>query len=202
MARRPPCRAEADALEARTGAGEALIGMLLLGFITALPELAVTVTASAAGNAPLAVNNLLGGMSLNVALLAASDAAVRRGALGVGAWTAAIGAGYLACLWLVKRTQGRRPRVANEAAASGEPGEARHERRGVRRILGSIALGALFILAAGHLLARSGDAIAEQTGLGADFFGAAFLALATSLPISSGSPCFSWPMQRTTGLRC
>jgi cation:H+ antiporter len=59
----------ADRLQARTGIGEALIGMLLLGFISALPELAVSVSASWAGNAQLAVNNLLGGMALNVAIL-------------------------------------------------------------------------------------------------------------------------------------
>jgi cation:H+ antiporter len=206
---------QADALEVRTGAGEALIGMLLLGFITALPELSVTVTASLAGNASLAVNNLLGGMSLNVALLAASDAAVRREALtsavasptpllqgslvvvllalvgsatvvgdvalfGVGAWTIAIAAAYLACLWLIRRTRGRRTWVPEGVRP--QPQEERHESRSVARILASAAAGAAFILAAGYVLARSGDTIAEQTGLGASFFAAAFLAAATSLP--------------------
>jgi cation:H+ antiporter len=38
------------------------------------------------------------------------------------------------------------------------------------------------ILAAGFLLARSGAAIAEQTGLGTNFFGVVLLAAATSLP--------------------
>jgi cation:H+ antiporter len=71
----------ADRLQARTGIGEAMIGMLLLGFISALPELAVTVSASWSGNAQLAVNNLLGGMAFNVAILAAADAAVREEAL-------------------------------------------------------------------------------------------------------------------------
>ena len=66
----------ADRIERITGAGEALVGMLLLGFITALPELGVTMTASYAGNAPLAVNGLLGGMALNVAILAAADVMV------------------------------------------------------------------------------------------------------------------------------
>lgn len=71
----------ADAIQKVAGLGEALIGMLLLGLITALPELAVTVTASYAGNANLAINNLLGGMALNVAILAAADAAIKREAL-------------------------------------------------------------------------------------------------------------------------
>jgi cation:H+ antiporter len=71
----------ADALQSRTGFGEALVGVFLLGFISALPELAVSVSASLAGNAQLAANNLLGGLALNIALLAAADAAVRHEAL-------------------------------------------------------------------------------------------------------------------------
>lgn len=71
----------ADAIQARTGMGQAVGGMLLLGFITALPEASVTTTAAYHGHAQLAVNNLLGGLALNVAILAAADAAVRREAL-------------------------------------------------------------------------------------------------------------------------
>lgn len=208
---------QADALEARTGAGEALIGMLLLGFITALPELSVTLTASFAGNAPLAVNNLLGGMSLNVALLAFADALVRREALtsavasptpllqgalvvvllaaaasatvvgdvpvfGIGLWLWGIAGGYVVCLWLVKKTRHRRPWVPEGNGAPAREHEKKREERSPGRILASTAFGAAFILAAGFVLARSGEALAEQTGLGASFFGAAFLALATSLP--------------------
>lgn len=208
---------QADALQARTGAGEALIGMLLLGLITALPELSVTLTASFAGNAPLAVNNLLGGMSLNVALLAFADALVRREALtsaiasptpllqgalavvllsaaasatvvgdvpvlGIGLWLWAIAAGYVACLWLVKKTRGRRSWVPAGDGGQAPDGEEQREDRSAVRILASAAFGAAFILAAGFVLARSGEALATQTGLGASFFGAAFLALATSLP--------------------
>ena len=45
-----------------------------------------------------------------------------------------------------------------------------------------IALVAVAILAGGFVLARSGEALAEQTGLGASFVGAVLLALCTSLP--------------------
>ena len=38
------------------------------------------------------------------------------------------------------------------------------------------------ILVAGYTLAKTGDALAEQTGLGSSFFGAVFLAVSTSLP--------------------
>jgi len=49
-------------------------------------------------------------------------------------------------------------------------------------LIGRTVLGAGAILIAGYAIARSGEALAEQTGLGASFFGAVFLALSTSLP--------------------
>lgn len=210
----------ADAIEARTGAGEALIGMLLLGVITALPEIAVTVTASYAGNAALAVNNLLGGMALNVAILAAADAAVRREALtsaiasptpllqgtllilmlalvaggtlaetrpllGIGAWSWALLAAYIGCLLAIRKTRGRTPWVPGERD-TGHADAQEHAPAGPDDRLGKLvaktALGAAAILAAGYALAKTGDALAEQTGLGSSFFGAVFLALSTSLP--------------------
>jgi cation:H+ antiporter len=48
-------------------------------------------------------------------------------------------------------------------------------------ILKTIAAGAV-IVCAGFLLARTGESLAEQSGLGTNFFGAVFLAFATSLP--------------------
>lgn len=70
-----------DALAIRTGMGHALVGMLLLGGITSLPELANVITASAAGVPALAVNNLLGSAAINILLLAAVDAFIGRGAV-------------------------------------------------------------------------------------------------------------------------
>jgi cation:H+ antiporter len=71
----------ADALARTTGLGHAVIGLLLLAGVTSLPEIAVTVTASATGNAQLAVNNLLGSVAMQVALLAVADAVIGRDAL-------------------------------------------------------------------------------------------------------------------------
>lgn len=65
----------------RTGVGRALVGMLMLGGITSLPELANVVGASTAGQPALAVNNLLGSAAINVFLLAAVDAVVGRRAV-------------------------------------------------------------------------------------------------------------------------
>ena len=71
----------ADAIAERTGLGEAVMGVLLLGGITSLPEIAVAGTASFGGNAPLAVNNLLGGFAMQVAILAVADLVIRKSAL-------------------------------------------------------------------------------------------------------------------------
>lgn len=69
--------AHADAIARITGLGQAVVGMLLLGGITSLPEIAVSVTASLRGSAGLAVSNILGGVALQVAIIAIGDALLR-----------------------------------------------------------------------------------------------------------------------------
>lgn len=70
-----------DEISKRTGLGKAFTGMVLLGGITSLPEIATTLTASLSGSAPLAVNNIMGGVAMQVAILAVADAATRQHAL-------------------------------------------------------------------------------------------------------------------------
>jgi len=70
-----------DGIASRTGLGAAFTGILLLGGITSLPEIATVSTAAATGNPALAVNNLLGSAAINVLLLAVADAAIGRDAL-------------------------------------------------------------------------------------------------------------------------
>lgn len=73
----------ADALADRTGVGRAFIGALLLGGITSLPEGVTTITASAIGSVSLAVNNIFGGVAMQVAVLAVADAAIPGRAISV-----------------------------------------------------------------------------------------------------------------------
>lgn len=70
-----------DAIAVKTGLGQAFVGMLLLGGITSLPEIANSITSSWIGNPALAVNNLLGSASINLLLLAIVDAFIGRDAL-------------------------------------------------------------------------------------------------------------------------
>lgn len=71
----------ANVISERTGLGQALIGFLLLGGVTSLPELAVAVSASVAGDDALAVTSILGGVAMQVAILAVADIVIGRRAL-------------------------------------------------------------------------------------------------------------------------
>jgi cation:H+ antiporter len=70
-----------DAIAEKTGLGQAFVGMLLLGGITSLPEIANTMTSSWNGNPALAINNLLGSAAINILLLAVADAFIGREAV-------------------------------------------------------------------------------------------------------------------------
>lgn len=71
----------ADAIADRKQWGKAIVGLILLATVTSLPEIATTLTASAKGNAGLALNNLFGGISMQTAILGVVDAFIVRGAL-------------------------------------------------------------------------------------------------------------------------
>lgn len=111
--------------------------------------------------------------------------------LGAGAWTWALLAGYVFAirtvsrapdrqLWVARRTEGQR--AAGRRAGQAEPPAGDEP---VRPLVVRLAVGGAVILCAGFLLSRSGEAIAVQTGLGNSFFGAVFVAIATSLPETS-----------------
>ncbi len=57
----------------RTGLGKGVAGMLVLGGITSLPELATATSAAAMGAPLLSLNNILGSASFNILLLALAD---------------------------------------------------------------------------------------------------------------------------------
>jgi cation:H+ antiporter len=215
----------ADALVAQTGLGHAVMGVVLLGGVTSLPEIAVAVTATLEGTPLLAVNNVIGSAAINVVILAACDAALRRDALtsvqgssgvlltgvvsivlmalvaaaslvgdrpfaGMGIWAWIILAAYLASVRLIARPHAReswRPvdldRRSGEQRDAEGPSEDRDDQDGsVRATTVRIVGVGIVIVVAGFLLARSGDALAAATGLGASFFGAVVLGFATSLP--------------------
>lgn len=206
----------ADAISEMTGLGQAFIGMLLLGGITSLPEIAVTVTAGATGSAGLAVSNILGGVALQVVVIAVGDSLLRGHAMtfqiakpvillqgvfcclllcmmvaailvgdvavvGVGLWSTGILLAGILMMWLISRYKG-----SQRWRPIPEPTHERGEKKGKpdslrRAVLLTSAMGSV-IVAAGFLLARTGEAIAGHTGISENFVGATLVGVSTSLP--------------------
>lgn len=73
----------ADRIARITGIGHMAVGLVLLGGVTSLPEIAVAVFSASAENPALAVNNLLGGIAMQKAILAGTDAIIGKDALTV-----------------------------------------------------------------------------------------------------------------------
>jgi cation:H+ antiporter len=71
----------ADELAERFSLSRAMLGLLLLAGVTSLPEIATGFTAALEGHPTLAVNNLLGGIAMQVALLAVADFIIGKDAL-------------------------------------------------------------------------------------------------------------------------
>ncbi len=205
----------ADAISAKTGIGQATMGVLLLGGVTSSPELAVAVTATLQGTPLLSINDVLGSASVNLIVLAIADVAfgreplttrvpslgvVLQGVIGmmVMALVAAgtfvdgpviLGVGLLSWLIVIAYAVGIRVLLNSRADAHWKRvpriKEDDHPGTGSRplgRLIGLTAAAALVILVAGFLLARTGEALAERTGLGTSFFGVIVLAFATSTP--------------------
>lgn len=68
---------DGDTIAERSGLGGMVVGMLLLGGATSLPEVATDVSAALAGAPDLAVGDLLGSSMANMAILAVVDLAYR-----------------------------------------------------------------------------------------------------------------------------
>ena len=62
-----------DSLDRRLGLGDALGGLILLAIAGTLPEIAIVASASLAGNLPLAVGNLIGGIAIQTLVLVVLD---------------------------------------------------------------------------------------------------------------------------------
>jgi len=213
----------ADAISARTRLSQAVLGMILLGIATSLPEVATTVTAAWLGNAALLAGNLFGGVALQTAILAVVDLIAVRGRplayftpqpvlllqgvmlllllalavagaaagepltmYGIGVTPVLLFAGYLLVIrWSQPGDYLPRWRAVNapdeEQVENQDAGRA-EQHLSDSRLYTYTTASALVILAAGWVLAQTGDAIARQTNLGSSFVGVALVAASTSLP--------------------
>lgn len=211
----------ANTISQKTGIGQATIGVLMLGGITSLPEVAVALTSSISGDAALAVNSVLGGVAMQVAILAVADAIIGKRALtsvvpdptvmvqaglkilllsivaaaimvgdfpvlGAGVWMWLLLMVTGLSFWVIAQNPGKRSWLASGSDGREERDNQAQAHKGSDTSLESVitkaAIAGAVIIAAGYVLSRSADVIAEETGLGDSFVGAVFLAISTSLP--------------------
>ena len=212
----------ADRIAEATGLGRDVLGILLLGGVTSLPELAVAVSATLAGTPVLGISDALGSASVQLLILAIADAIAGRQALtsapgtpavmlqatlgivllslvvgaglagdvlvwGMGAWSWLMAVCYIGAIWMISRSHGagawvpgRNPTPEPRADKADSEQETPLRPLVLRTVA---AAGA--ILVGGFVLARTGEALAEQTGLGMSFFGAVLLGFSTALPEAS-----------------
>ncbi|MGV3592318.1 MAG: sodium:calcium antiporter [Gammaproteobacteria bacterium] len=207
----------ADTIATVTGLGRAIVGILLLGGVTSLPEIAVATTATLQGTPALTINDILGSAAINVVILAVADAVSGRRALtavqdspvlmlqgvlgmlllacaaapvitgerlvaGLGTWSWIMLAAYLAAIRIIAKSNTDRAWRAAEREHGAQHDNGDTSDESLKSLILKTAAAAAVILFAGFLLARTGEGLAEQSGLGTSFFGAIFLAFATSLP--------------------
>lgn len=67
-----------DRLADRTGLGETMAGIILVGAVTALPGLITSVLGAARGEAEFAISNALGGIAIQTTFIVLADLAYRR----------------------------------------------------------------------------------------------------------------------------
>jgi cation:H+ antiporter len=104
--------------------------------------------------------------------------------LGMGGWSWVMLGLYLAAIGMLAKSQGLQSWIpqGGQHAQDAQTDSQGSEARSLRRLIGGTAVAGAVILAAGFCLAKAGEGLANQTGLGTSFFGAVFLGLATSLP--------------------
>ena len=200
-----------DVIATRTGLGGLFVGMLLMAAATSLPEIVTDISAAASGAPDLAIGDLFGSSMANMAILALVDL-LHRGrvwpstglgharlasiaialtaivCLGIispigvsigwiGIESVVVVAAYiLAAAWIHRSQRGDAVLEPVGLEADEVPAPS------VRRASLLFAGGAVLILVAAPVMARSAQGIAESTGIAESFVGVTLLALATSLP--------------------
>lgn len=130
--------------------------------------------------------------TLGIVLLAVTAVAMAVGDVlmfGVGLWSSALFLLCLGALWMSARYERRKVWVAfdHDPDAEGEkeegdPDEGSNQDESLAMLVAKLAAVSAVIFSAGFSLSLTGDALAEQTGLGTSFVGFLLVGISTSLP--------------------
>jgi cation:H+ antiporter len=186
-----------------------VLGALLIGVGTSLPEAVVSILAAVNGSGALAFGNLLGSNAANIGLVlgvaAVASAAplvvdsgilTREVPLSLGAsllFAVFVLAGMpwpLGVLLLVSAVLVARILLAHDRGEPEPPGDIELEREveqfsttvSVRREAGRAVVGLLFTLGAAQLVLSGATGVADSLGIGEGLVGLAIVAVGTSLP--------------------
>jgi cation:H+ antiporter len=204
-----------DAIADRTGIGQAFAGMLLLGGITSLPEIAAVSGASQIATlSPAAITSVVPGAAtllqgaLGIIALALTAAGIAVGevrVLGVGAWSFVLFVFVVFSFSLASRYAKHSPwradRSTNRTRAHprhnkrqrGGAVQSQLEREPLAELVSLTAVLSVIILVAEFALSQMADALAEQTGLGSNYIGLVLVGFATALPnLSSIVAACAW----------
>jgi cation:H+ antiporter len=180
-----------------------LVGVVIVGFGTSSPELLVSAIAAGAGDAEIAIGNIVGSNIANLSLLlgvgvlivpiVVSSSTVRREAsLTVGAsvlFLVVVQGGLsqvdgvvllvamVVALWLVTRTSATSDPLGPEAEEFVAPAGHSLGAEVTRTVLGLVGT-----VVGAQLLLRGALDVADRAGLGEGFVGATLVAVGTSLP--------------------
>jgi len=199
----------ADRLSDQLNLGKALVGVILLGLITSLPEAVACVVSIRSLNADdLAIGNLLGSNNFNPLLIVVMDLVYRKGAVSnqvhpsVSHKLSAYYAIILTVVVIFEIVFSSFPSIGPLSIgglaivwiyisgmrnlASLSPKEVKTPEKKIDGTLKGTCINlfvcAVFVVVAAVWLVNSADRIATETGLGRTFVGSIFLALVTSLP--------------------
>ncbi len=186
--------------------GKVWIGVVLLGFITSLPEMITSLVAVVSLHAgDLAVGNILGSNNFNPMLLVVMDFFYRKGSItnvihsqrshNASAGFAVLLTGGVILGIIFKSSFATSilialgyfagmyylAKIEKEDERERESFHSK-ENYSLVKMCFNIGISAVAVIGASIFLTGSADALADQTGLGRTFVGSIFLALVTSLP--------------------
>lgn len=204
----------ASGLALHFGISAFVVGLVLVGFGTSAPELAVNLTAAFRGNYALAVGNVVGSNVANVGLILGASAliaplAVRARLLrievplvigvSVVLWLLALDgmlgrldatlllSGFVGLLWLVARDARQ-----ESAAVRAELSEAATTQSDLKRNLIRLAVGLALLLFGAHKMVTAAVSLASAWGMSEMMIGLTVVAIGTSLPELAASGMAAW----------
>ena len=182
-----------DALSEKTRLGQIWIGLVLLAFITSVPELstgigAVTLVSDKALAPDLAIGTIMGSCLFNILIVAWLDVIYRREPILSGENISGIALGWLgvpSIVVIIVYLIGVRWTLRSARDMQIAPPKASDERyrdMGMREVWTKFILTGGAVIGSGIWLALIGEEIANTTGLEASFVGTLLLAVSTSMP--------------------